>query len=86
MIFLDEDLDYLIGPDGLAELLLFYRDVEDPSEVNEIVRRLHIPYYEEARLYRKAAIADGYMEESSATYFHQQASIKRLIEKYSDQE
>jgi len=47
---------------GLAKLLamLQYKKLENPDELAEIIRRIHVPYYEEARLYWDTAKADGY--------------------------
>lgn len=60
----DSHLESFIGPDGLSELLVFIGldKVEDSSEFVDIIRRLHTPYYEEARKYHSIAEQDGYFE------------------------
>lgn len=76
----DNHLEYFIGVDGLAYLLsFFYRNLRDPKEVAEIIRRLHIPYYEEARQFFKKAIDDGFMDSRDYT----QNDLERIIIEYS---
>lgn len=55
-------MDGLVGPDGLARLLILVKgtgDAESREQVIEIIRRLHLKFYEEARLYWAQAQATG---------------------------
>ncbi len=60
----DMHLDDYTGPNGLVNLLskIQYEYVEDDAELVEIIRRLHVPYYEEARKYHDAADENGYFD------------------------
>lgn len=75
----DMHLNEFIGFDGLAYLLSFFdRNLRDPKEVVEIVRRLHISHYEEARQYFKKAINDGFIDSRD----NNQNDLKRVIKEY----
>lgn len=79
----DMYLDHFLGPDGLAKLLsMFDRSFEDQQEFIEIIRRLHIPYYEEARIYWHVAEDAGYFDGANEYYPYLQDSLKTLIERY----
>lgn len=64
MLTADMPLDSFIGADGLVYLLSFvqFDRAETNEELAEIIRRLHVPYYEEARRYHDIAEADGYFD------------------------
>ena len=63
----DLNLTDVIGTDGLANSLFrvelsekgVYK-IEDLKEFVEILRRLHVPYWEEARLYWDIAFREGF--------------------------
>jgi hypothetical protein len=75
----DNHLEYFTGMNGLAYLLsIFDRNLRDPKELVEIIRRLHIAYYEEARLFLKRAIEEGFIDCWDDT----QVILKRVIVKY----
>jgi len=64
---LDLGLPHALGSHGLGYLLFKLELSEkgvyklaDIKELIEIIRRLHLPYYEEARLYWKNALRDGF--------------------------
>lgn len=64
---LDLGLPHALGSHGLGYLLFKLELSEkgvyklaDIKELIEIIRRLHLPYYEEARLYWKDALRDGF--------------------------
>jgi hypothetical protein len=79
----DMHLEHFLGPDGLANLLsMFERPFEDQQEFVEIIRRLHIPYYEEARLYWQIAKDDGFFDEANEYWPYLQDNLKTVIEKY----
>lgn len=74
----DMHLEDFTGPDGLVYLLSFIENqrVEDPSELIEIIRRIHTPYYEEARKYHHEAEADGFFDgENEITRYTTSSSI-----------
>ncbi|MEK7951643.1 hypothetical protein [Luteolibacter soli] len=59
-VLLDLPLKSLLGPDGLMELLRMLAQGELPqAEVIEMIKRLHIPGYEHARLDSTPALAVG---------------------------
>lgn len=64
----DLPLDSFIGPDGLVLLLEFLSDKRfvEPEEVLELIKRLHVPGYEQARPSFEAALADGARVECQA--------------------
>ncbi len=93
----DNHLNIFVGIDGLSKLLYFvdYGQV-DPGdsgphfksahEFAEIFRRLQIPYYEEARQYWAKAQNDGYFDDANEVSPYFQGSLRRIIEKYGDDE
>lgn len=59
--------------------------VKDFREYCEIVRRLTIPYYEEARQWWNEAAHDEYFGDSNEVYIYLPKSLKIMIEHYSQQ-
>ena len=59
-------------------------DITDLRQYVETVRRLTIPYYEEARLYWDRAEEDGYFDGSNEIWIYGVDNLKYLIEKYGD--
>jgi hypothetical protein len=59
-------------------------DVRDVREWVELCRRLHTPYYEEARLYWKDALQDGFFEGDNEARMYLPRRLKSLIEKYKN--
>jgi hypothetical protein len=90
----DLDLSQFIGTDGLVEMLAFLDPgpdhvprftgprVRDVRELVEIVRRLHVPYYEEARLYWDRARRDGFFDGMNEVVIFLPFTLKSLVEKY----
>lgn len=77
----DLDLESFLGADGLMQLLALIYDQEVPTEeVLEMIKRLHIPGYEEARLHFKSAIAAGEYEPNTAPGFPFQDQIAGVLE------
>jgi hypothetical protein len=70
-------LDGFIGPDGLISLLDFlaHDEIISIKEFVELVRRLMVPNYEEARQYWPKAVEDGIASYS-------QESLGKIIEEY----
>ena len=57
-------------------------DVEDMREFVDFMRRLTIPYYEEARLYWDMGIKDGYFTKQNAFVIFSPEFLQSLIEEY----
>ena len=57
-------------------------ELTDIRQYVETVRRLTIPYYEEARLYWDRAREDGYFESANEIWVYAVGNLKRLIETY----
>jgi hypothetical protein len=76
-------LDDFLGTDGLVTLLsMFEGSVRDPGELVEVIRRLHVPNYEEARMYWRTAKEDGYFDGDGKYSSYLQSSLRNLIDKY----
>lgn len=81
----DDSLEDYLGPDGLMQLLAMLSEGQLPkSEVIEMIQRLHIPGYEEARRYMPRAIAEGSVEPNLPKGFHWQSDLERVIAEYGD--
>lgn len=80
----DMHLTDYIGPDGLVLLLsdLDYGDVENNSELVEIIRRLHTPYYEEARKYHDIAKEEGYFSGENEVTRYLQSTSKYILKNF----
>lgn len=77
----DLPLSSFVGPDGLITLLSFLYDkrFSEESEVLELIKRLHVPNYEAARHYFKAAIANGVFEPRSAPSYYDQEEMRAVL-------
>ena len=92
----DNSLSVYTGTRGLASLLTFFDPgplhdpdysgprVADIREFTEVIRRLMLPYYEEARLYWERAIAEGYFGSPCETYMYLPDTLQSLVEKYTN--
>ena len=88
----DMHLTHLLGPDGLAILLTLVAPggrtgnredgVESLEEWGEIVRRLHVPYYEEARQYWSDAEADGFFAGPNTSALYNQTMLRDILTQY----
>jgi hypothetical protein len=83
----DLHLAEYLGPDGLSDLLLLLdpansSESADPAEVLELIRRLHLPYYEEARRYRREAEGDDLLDGLDPAMFFRQEFLKEVAERY----
>ncbi len=80
---LDLPFATVLGPDGLGALLYLteHTSFADLKEFIDIVRRLHIPYYEEARQYWKQAGRDGLFDGSEYTT----KVLLSIINRYGEQ-
>jgi hypothetical protein len=60
-------------------------EITDLRQYVEIMRRLTIPYYEEARQYWEKAQDDGYFDGCTETGIYGIDSLKLSVEKYKDE-
>jgi hypothetical protein len=77
-------LTSVVGPNGLVDLMFMFQDkrLEDKEELTEIIRRLHIPYYEQARQYWRNAKEDEMFVGMHPTRMFHQDIILEIIDKY----
>jgi hypothetical protein len=93
---MDEPLNHCLDPNRMMAFLLRFIDMgryHDPSgkyiakvnisEYVELVRRLTIPYYEEAKVYWNEAISDGYFDGDNEINIYTVYFLKGIIDKYS---
>ncbi|HEX2349148.1 MAG TPA: hypothetical protein VHI51_12010 [Ktedonobacterales bacterium] len=88
----DVHLSRLLGPDGLAMLLALVAPggrtgnredgVESLEEWSELVRRLQIPHYEEARQYWSYAETDGLFAGLGQHALYSQATLRAILMQY----
>lgn len=72
----DLPLSSFLGPDGLMILLEFLSDKRfESDDIIEMIKRLHIPAYEQARTSFEAAILDGAFEPNTKPGFYHQDNI-----------
>ena len=89
-----DHLDSFVGTDKIDNLLTFPIERIVPRELYkkylDILRRLSLPYYEEARLYFSRADSDGYIENVGARqdgYFSwEPQTLKNIIDEYTDED
>ncbi|MEE8483079.1 MAG: hypothetical protein V3S46_00645 [Nitrospinota bacterium] len=56
--------------------------LKDMRNFVETLRRLHLPYYEEARLYWRQAKEDGFFDGANEYSLYMQTTLKEIINKY----
>lgn len=93
----DLPLDSFLNAEGIVRLLSFidigkyheptYSGVHfaNGREFAELFRRLHLPYYEEARLHWSTAQANGDFDGANEDWLYQPKILKRIIEAYGNQ-
>lgn len=93
-------LNRFLGPEGQARILAFFDIGEHLNtsgtriritdqhmrEFIEFVRRVSLPYYEEARRYWRKAEKDGFFDGANEHWPYTPDHLKRLIEQYSGSE
>jgi hypothetical protein len=89
-------LDCYVGSDGLATLLSFLDfgnlhpqdrpQVVNKRELAELIRRLMLPHYEEARLYWPEAKQDDFFEGANEYWPYLQRTLTQVIEQYGPKE
>jgi hypothetical protein len=93
----DNHLRRFLGPAGIVQLLSMmdvgaFHDpegrelagVKDVRNWVEVFRRLHVPYYEEARRYFDEARDDGELDGISEIALYLQPTLEALVRKYGD--
>jgi len=83
----DNHLEYYMGADGLVRLLAMYDKehgygVEDPAELAETIRRLHVRHHEEARRYIGRAIGDGFVSRLDC---YTQSELEGIVKEYGEE-
>jgi hypothetical protein len=78
----DMDLQSFSGADGLIDLLLFISEgyFDNKEELLEIIKRIHIPGYEEARLSFDEAIEEGVFEPNTKPGYYTQSNISAVLD------
>jgi hypothetical protein len=89
-------LERAIGPDGLVALLallapgrrsgILADGVTSVEEWAMLVRRLHVPHFEEARQYWVHAEADGLLKDIAEASVFSQATLAVIIGRYVGEE
>lgn len=93
----DNHLNYFVGVDNLPNLYKFLdpgyrynRDLQPVAnglhiaEFTELLRRLTIPHYEEARIYFEQAEEDGLFDGANEVSPYKQDILKRIIHNYKN--
>lgn len=77
----DASLSDFLGADGLMDLLSMLEEGCLPrDEVLEMIKRLHIEGYEQARPYFEEAISDGVFEPNTLPGYYRQRDIRAVLE------
>jgi hypothetical protein len=77
----DLPLEEYVGGFGLMNLLELIDEKELPSEeVVEMIKRLHVPLYEQARNHFESAISEGVIEPNGRPGFYTQQQMEMVIE------
>lgn len=92
----DMHLETMLGARGLVDLLSMldvgeYHDKEgknvgkvDVRNWTEIVRRLHLPYYEEGRRHFDEARSNGDLEGINEVALYLEDTLKGIVDRYAD--
>ena len=77
----DASLSDFLGSDGLMELLAMLEEARLPrDEVIEMIKRLHVEGYEQARPYFEEAISEGVFEPNTLPGYYRQSDIQAVLE------
>jgi len=84
----DGALQGFAGGDGLMKLLSMAASTRftNKSEVIELIKRIHVPGYEEARSYLQAAVDAGVYHVNTADGFPDQNQIRSVLAWVKDQQ
>lgn len=81
MTISDCQLREFVGPGGLMDLLAMIAEEELPKDdVLEMIKRLHIPGYEQARGHFASAISDGAFEPNTAEGYYKTSDIRATLQ------
>ena len=85
-MLLDNKLVDFLGLDGLGVLISMIetRKFADIKEIVYIVRRLHFPYYEEARQYWDDAKRDGFFDGANEYWPFLKRTLQAIIKRYEE--
>ncbi len=80
----DNHLIYFMGTDGLSYLLslLSRKNGVNVAELVEVIRRLHVPFYEEARQYLDRAIGDGMISDKNE---FRRTDLEAILAEYGEE-
>ncbi len=82
----DLGLEEYVGIDGLMNLLEMIAEKKLPTEeLVEMIKRLHIPGYEQARNHFESAISKGIIELNSTPGFYSQEKIQEVVQWAAEQ-
>lgn len=83
----DLGLTHFCGADGLMHLLeLLAEEGSSQPDVLEMIKRIHIPGYERARLHAKEAISEGVFEPNYPLGYYSQSDIQAILKWAEEQE
>ena len=76
------DLQSFSGAGGLMDLLLFISEgyFKNKEELLEVIKRIHIPGYEEARLSFDEAVEEGVFEPNTKPGYYTQNNISAVLD------
>lgn len=94
---LDMHLHHYLGPSGIVDLLSMMdvgtyhdpngRDVGKVRDIRawvEIFRRLHVPYYEQGRLFFDHGRRDGFLDGINEIALYLPRNLKALVDEYAE--
>jgi len=77
----DTDLESFMGNDGLTRFLLLIKDNELPQEeIFDMMYRIKVPGYEQAREYFSEAMSEGVFEPNLPNGFYSEQDIEATLE------
>lgn len=77
----DTPLEELVGGFGLMNLLEYIDAKDLPNkDVVEMIKRLHVPLYEQARLYFDDAISEGIIQPNGRPGFYTQDQMENVVQ------
>lgn len=83
----DRALKSFSGPDGLINFIemLQYEEFKNNDEVYEMIKRVHVPGYEEARRHFCEAVKDGVIESDAQRFgVVYQSEIETILKEYKE--
>lgn len=89
------ELENFVGPKGMPSIVLFFDSREeinpgrssinkdqDMRELVELIKRLNLAYYEQARIYWTKATNNGFFTGGDTAWMYLPSTLKKLIGKY----